>query len=64
MSISKYKLTKMFLLTIIHSLQITNIQYITKKLQNKHKKNTKKRTMYKKNAYLCNVLINNDCFTD
>ena len=55
---------KVFLLTIIHSLQITNIQYITKKLQNKHKKNTKKRTMYKKNAYLCNVLINNDCFTD
>ena len=37
MSISKYKLMKVFLLTIIHSLQITNIQYITKK-----------RTMYKK----------------
>lgn len=64
MSISKYKLTKVFLLTIIYSLQVTNIQHITKKLQNKHKKNTKKRTMYKKNAYLCNVLINNDCFTD
>lgn len=64
MSISKYKLTKVFLLTIIHSLQVANIQHLTKKLQNMHKKNTKKEQCIKKNAYLCNVLINNDCFTD
>ena len=48
MSISKYKLMKVFLLTIIHSLQITNIQYITKKLQNKHKKTQKKEQCIKK----------------
>ena len=43
MSISKYKLTKVFLLTIIHSLQVTNIQHLTKKLQNMHKKKTQKK---------------------
>ena len=60
-----YKLlTLLKTLTVINSLHSIDFQPLTKKLQNDLKKNAKKSTSYKKNAYLCSVLINNDCFTD
>jgi len=45
-------------LTNIIYLQNTVYQQFTKKLHLMHKKKRKKRAVYQKNIYLCNVLIN------
>ncbi len=45
-------------------MYLFDYQLIIKMLQSFLKKKTKKRTTCQKNVYLCNVLINNDCFTD
>lgn len=45
-------------LTFIYIAQISNYQHVTEKLQIKQKKNDKNSIAYRKNTYLCIVLIN------